>query len=263
MANTKHQNKRKFHTIYQTTNLINNKIYIGAHSTDDPHDEYYGSGTNITRAIEKYGRSSFKKILLHIFETPAEMFLKEKEIVTAEFLKRADVYNIVEGGYGGYNKGTTGLKHLHHPDTNDRCAVHPNAIYKMLQEGWIIGRNMSSTRDTIWMHKDLEKKMILPDQLSLYIKDGWKQGLPKSPTYGKVWIYHPKSNEYSLCETTELESKLSNGWIKKKWAPIEKGNCWINNGEENLRITKNSLHSYLELGWVRGMITSRWKQPQR
>ena len=55
MANTKHQNKRKFHTVYQATNLINNKIYVGAHSTDELDDNYYGSGTNIARAIEKYG----------------------------------------------------------------------------------------------------------------------------------------------------------------------------------------------------------------
>jgi len=156
VANTKHQNKRKFHTVYQTTNLMNNKFYIGAHSTDNLNDDYCGSGTNINRAIEKYGREFFKKEILYIFETPEEMFAKEKEIVTLDFLKRSDVYNIVEGGYGGYNKGSTGLKHLHHSETNERCAVHPNAVEKMLKEGWIIGRNMSSTTDTIWVYRGIE-----------------------------------------------------------------------------------------------------------
>ena len=258
MANTKHQNKRKFHTVYQTTNLMNNKFYIGAHSTDNLNDDYCGSGTNINRAIEKYGREFFKKEVLYIFETPEEMFAKEKEIVTLDFLKRSDVYNIVGGGYGGYNKGSTGLKHLHHSETNERCAVHPNAVEKMLKEGWIIGRNMSSTTDTIWVYRGTEKKMISPNKLSAYINEGWKKGLPRSPTQGKVWIYQAEMDEYSLCEIGELTAKLSNGWIKKKWAPVKKGATWINNGTENLRISRENLEDYISKGWIKGMITSRW-----
>jgi len=258
MANTKHQSKRKFHTVYQTTNLVNNKIYVGIHSTDDLNDEYFGSGTNIIRAILKYGKSSFKKEILSIFETPEEMLSKEKDIVTPEFLKRPDVYNIVEGGYGGYNKGTTGLKHLHHSITNERCAVHPNAVDKMLQDGWVIGRNMSSTSNTTWIYKDCEKKMIVLSELSNYIKDGWIQGLPNSPTAGKVWVYHSELDEYSLCDPEDLSKMLSKGWVRKKWAPVKKGACWINNGTSNLRIDKTEIESYISNGWKKGMITSRW-----
>ena len=236
MANSKQQNKKKFHTVYQTTNLINNKIYIGAHSTDDLADDYFGSGANLTRALVKYGKGSFKKDILYIFETPKDMFAKEKEIVTLEFIKRPNVYNIVEGGYGGYNKGTAGLKHMHRLTPNERCAVHPSAIDKMLQEGWVLGRNMSSTTGTIWIYRDTNKKMIQQNDLSMYISEGWQKGLPKSPTQGKVWIYNPTSSEYSLCETSELLTKLSNGWIKKKWAPNKKGTIYVNNGVVNLRI---------------------------
>ena len=259
MANTNYQNKRKYHIIYQIVNLINSKIYIGAHSTDNLSDEYYGSGTNIARAIKKYGKASFRKDILHIFETPEEMFLKEKDIVTSEFIKRLDVYNIVEGGYGGYNKGSTGLKHLHHPLTGDRCAVHPNAVDKMLLKGWKIGRNSSSTSNTVWIHKNNEKKMILPSELELYNREGWKRGLPKSFTKGKIWIYHAILDEYSLCDLIELPSKLSSGWIKKKWAPIKKGSVWVNDGTSNLRINKSEMNIYIDSGWKRGMITSRWK----
>jgi hypothetical protein len=258
MANIKKQSKKQFHIVYQTTNIINNKIYIGAHSTDLLADGYLGSGHRLTLAIEKYGVKSFERIILHTFTTPEEMFKKESEIVNKEFLKRLDVYNIVEGGFGGYNKGTTGLKHLHHPESNKRCAVHPNAIPIMLTEGWVIGRNMSSTTDTIWIYKDIEKKMISPDNLSNYIKEGWKKGLPKSPTQGKVWIYHPESGEYSLCEPAELTVKLSNGWIKKKWAPVKKGAAWVNNGVDNLRISKDEINNHISNGWKKGMITSRW-----
>lgn len=258
MSNIKKQSKRKFHTVYQTINLKNNMIYVGAHSTDLIEDSYLGSGKRLVLAIEKYGVKSFSKTILHVFSTPEEMFKKEAEIVNIEFLKRSDVYNIVEGGFGGHNKGTTGLKHLHHSSSNKRCAVHPNAIPKMIAEGWVVGRNMSSTTNTIWIHKGNDKKMISIDNFENYINDGWIKGLPSSPTYKKIWIYHPNWNEYSLCNADELTEKLSNGWIRKKWAPVKKGAAWVNNGIDNLRISKDDVESYLSKGWKKGMITTRW-----
>jgi hypothetical protein len=234
-------------------------IYVGAHSTNDLADEYFGSGTNITRAISKYGISSFKKDILYIFETPEKMFSTEKEIVTPEFLKRTDVYNIVEGGHGGYNKGSTGLKHLYRLDTNERCAVHHNAVDKMILEGWELGFLKAWNKGKIYVYKDNKKKVIDSSMLDDFLSHGWEKGLPKSPTRGKVWIYHPKLGEYSLCETDELLTRLSNGWIKQKWAPVKKGTLWVNNGINNLRISKEEIDAYMHNGWKKGMITSRWK----
>lgn len=259
MPNEKHQNKRKYHLIYKTTNLINQKIYIGAHSTDVVNDGYIGSGTNIRRAIKKYGTDSFRREILFIFETMEEMLSKEKELINSEFLKRFDVYNIVEGGYGGYNKGTMGMKHLHHPHTGDRCVVHPAAIDKMLLEGWKLGANMSSTSNTVWIHKEQKKKMVPKRSLIEYINDGWKKGLPKSPTKNKIWIFNFEQNKFSLCDKSELAEKLNNGWIKKKWSPVKRGSVTINDGNRNLRIDPDSLNYYLSNGWKRGLITSRWK----
>jgi hypothetical protein len=257
MANIERQKLRKYHIIYQTTNQKNGMIYIGAHSTDLINDGYLGSGHRLTLAIEKYGKESFFRTVLYQFNTPEEMFTKEKEIVNLEFLARSDVYNLVEGGFGGFNKGTTGLKHLHHPETGARCAVHPTVIQNMISEGWVIGRNMSSTSDTIWVHKDTEKKMIDPFLLDTYTNNGWTKGLPKSPTQNKIWIFNNDSQEYSLCESGELDKKISEGWIKKKWAPIKKGNCWINDGKEHRRIEKDLLDNYLNNGWTKGMLKQK------
>ena len=90
----------KYYTIYKTTNLINNKFYIGLHTTDDLNDKYLGSGIFLKKAIKKYGVSNFKKEILHILKTKKEMISKEKEIVNEEFVKREDTYNMTKGGYG-------------------------------------------------------------------------------------------------------------------------------------------------------------------
>lgn len=99
--------------VYQTINIINNKIYIGIHGTKDPmkFDGYIGNGVNINYpstymnpkfpfqfAVKKYGTSNFKRSVLYIYDTEIEALLKEEEIVNENFIKRNDTYNIAIGG---------------------------------------------------------------------------------------------------------------------------------------------------------------------
>lgn len=92
-----------FYTIYQTTNVVNNKIYIGAHKTNDLNDEYIGSGKHLTRAIKKYGIENFKKEILFIFDNADEMYSKEKELVNESFVRSPNTYNMKVGGFGGWD----------------------------------------------------------------------------------------------------------------------------------------------------------------
>ena len=90
--------QKKFYYIYKITNLINQKIYIGAHSTNDINDGYMGSGKGIKCAISKYGIANFQKEILEYFDNVDSMFLKEKEIVNEQFVKNKNTYNDVVGG---------------------------------------------------------------------------------------------------------------------------------------------------------------------
>jgi hypothetical protein len=101
--------------VYLTINTENNKIYIGVHSTENPKifDGYLGNGvysnspktyqkckTAFQSAVTKYGPNKFIRNTIKIFDTLDEALKLEAELVTEEFLKRSDVYNIeVGGGY--------------------------------------------------------------------------------------------------------------------------------------------------------------------
>lgn len=93
----------KYHTIYQVTNLINGKTYVGKHTTTCLDDGYMGSGVLIRKAIEKYGLDNFKKKILFVFNSIDEMNAKEFEIVNEEFCSRKDTYNLGIGGRGSFH----------------------------------------------------------------------------------------------------------------------------------------------------------------
>ena len=88
--------------VYKITNKVNGKIYIGKHQTERVNDEYFGSGKRLKYAISKYGRANFVKEILHVFDTEDEMNVKEAELVSEEFCKRDDTYNLCSGGKGGW-----------------------------------------------------------------------------------------------------------------------------------------------------------------
>lgn len=90
-----------YYTIYKVLNEINNKEYIGQHQTENLSDNYMGSGIVITQAIKKYGKDNFRKTILFVFKTYDEMNNKEMELVTEEYIKQDNTYNISIGGQGG------------------------------------------------------------------------------------------------------------------------------------------------------------------
>ena len=100
--------------VYKTTNLINNKIYVGVHRTNpDIFDGYIGCGVThkdnknkvlkgFPAAVRKYGYSNFKRETLFIYpdteEGKIQAYKKEEEIVNLEFIKSKNTYNLVLGG---------------------------------------------------------------------------------------------------------------------------------------------------------------------
>lgn len=100
--------------VYLTTNILNNKIYVGVHKTENPDvfDGYIGNSINIFKsnpelkhptlpfhkAVKKYGYSSFKRTIIKVFDTLDEALDLEAFIVNEEFISRSDTYNATLGG---------------------------------------------------------------------------------------------------------------------------------------------------------------------
>lgn len=92
----------KHFIVYRTTNLINGKIYIGAHSTYNLNDGYMGSGVYLKKAFVKYGRENFKTEIICRCYDELVMFKIEALLVNQLIDKQGykGHYNRSYGGRG-------------------------------------------------------------------------------------------------------------------------------------------------------------------
>ena len=87
--------------VYKTTNLINDKFYIGVHDTNSNLSKYYlGSGIVLKKAIKKYGNENFIRETLMEFDTSEEAYDYEAWLVNDYMVNRPDCYNARVGGKG-------------------------------------------------------------------------------------------------------------------------------------------------------------------
>lgn len=100
--------------IYETTNLVNGKKYIGQHKSSEFDPNYKGSGKLLKQAFSKYGWDKFSVELLVPCFSQEE--LNEEEIMTISHFNAVEssrYYNIARGGDGG---DVTGGNHLLHSE---------------------------------------------------------------------------------------------------------------------------------------------------
>lgn len=101
--------------VYLTICTANNKIYVGVHKTENPDifDGYIGNGVRVNVpasykrsktpfqfAVNKYGVKKFRRTIIQIFDNENDAYALERSIVTEQFIKRADTYNVKLGGEG-------------------------------------------------------------------------------------------------------------------------------------------------------------------
>jgi hypothetical protein len=91
--------------VYLTVCLINGKSYVGKYEGLES-DKYLGSGKLLKRAIQKYGKDNFTRIVLERYSTVQDCRSGEvKWITLLNAVGSSSFYNIAAGGEGGNTYG--------------------------------------------------------------------------------------------------------------------------------------------------------------
>jgi hypothetical protein len=231
-----------FYTIYKITNKINNKIYIGKHQTENLQDGYMGSGKLISAAIKKYGLENFEKEILFVFSSKDEMNEKEREIVTEDFCRRMDTYNITSGGDGGWNYVND------HPDFDKWHKKSLDAAKDAKIKKY--GENYSS----VIMKRHMQK-IVSDEELRAAFSKKVSDGIKKSDfDFGSTRRGKPSWNRGKKMDADHnnkiskaLKEKYNNGWVSPS-----SGTIWITDGKENKKIKKEDLPKWEESGYYKG-----------
>ena len=204
------------YTVYKVTNKISGKFYIGTHKTTNLDDNYMGSGKYLKYSIAKHGVDNFDKVILHVFDTPEEMYAKEAEIVTEDFIAETNTYNLKVGGFGGF-------------DHINRTKSKSDIIATSRKGGLTPAAN--------------------PDKLSENISIGLKNA-HKRGCYDHVEFQYFKGKNH----TDETKAKISaaNKGKRKGKDNSQYGTCWIHNNNVSRKIEKDYLEEYLIEGWIKG-----------
>lgn len=210
-----------YYTVYKITNILNGKIYVGAHKTKNLDDDYFGSGVLIRRAIKKYGIKNFKKEILFIFDNEKDMFNKESELVNSDFISEDGSYNLNVGGFGGWtyiNKNglNIGVDYINENKLNNKNNQYKISSEKIKEDEeykqWFSDRvkdgllGCECRRFSGKRHSEETKKKM---------RKSAKERIKKfNPQKGKCWIYNENLKVNKSIEKKELETYLNEGWVK-------------------------------------------------
>lgn len=187
-----------YNIIYQITNKVNNKIYIGVHSTNDLNDGYMGSGRYIKEALKKYGKENFSREILYYCETPEEAYAKEEQLVNESFVSRQDTYNINIGGVNGFMS--------HSDEAKEKIAESKRGIPRPAHVKEIMLKNLSAPRTPESNKKRSEtlKGRVFSEEHKNKISDSHK-GKSKSESHRKNLSDYMKSLPKQVCPHCDRE----------------------------------------------------------
>ena len=210
-----------FYTVYKITNLVNGKIYIGVHKTDDLNDDYMGSGKLLKRAQDKYGIENFVREYLQIFDNAEDMFKMESELVNEEFAARADTYNLKAGGHGGFdfiNSSGSNIYEGHSEQAKKNLVIARAAFVNKLKEDLEFRQMYGEKHSAILKKRILESGALWAgrnhsDDTKKKIgeKNAISQKGNRNSQFGKMWITNPDLKESKRIYKDE---PLPEGWVK-------------------------------------------------
>lgn len=227
--------KFKFYVVYQTTNLVNGKIYIGQHRTNLICDGYLGSSVPLLADIKKYGKTNFKRIVLALCQDEKDLNRVEGRFVTQEFVERKDTYNKIIGGING-DQVYSLVSMLGNKQRS--LLLKQDLEYRKKLGDSIRQARKKSQADNPEKYREAQKKRIA--SLRAYNHNNPdKRGLRRCHTQAEI-----KNMKQSLAKIQHSQGSKNSQF----------GTCWIHNGTTNkkVKVTEKELH--LNQGWILGRV---------
>lgn len=214
--------RRKYHYIYKTTNILNGKYYIGMHSTDNLEDGYIGSGKRLWHSINKHGKENHVCEILEFLPDRKSLADREAELVNEDALKDTKCMNLKLGGTGSWDFiNTNKLSH-------SKAGKAGAAAFKHK------------------LNSDLEFRSSFVKAFTDRVKVLHSEGKVKYDTFtGKTHSPEARKKIGDANKVSQFGER--NSQFGTKWAWVYK------DGYESKKILLSTLDSFIADGWARGI----------
>lgn len=232
--------------IYITTNLINNKKYIGQHTASRFSTFYKGSGTLLRKAFDKYGKKNFEcHILESINNVPticdSDEQLNESEKYYINYyncVNDSNYYNIVEGGRNaGYE---------YRVQRSQRCK-----------------NKLGPNKNTKWVKNNKEQHLVPLDKYDYYLQNGYKPGKFKLTDLTRQRQCEAKKDLIPITDETKtiyINKNDLNKYIKLGFRPgrkpdgraPNKDTRWVHDEFKSYMVPKDDFTDYINAGFIKG-----------
>lgn len=225
--------------IYETTNLINGKKYVGQHKSQKFDKDYLGSGKILRQAVLKYGFNNFKCVVLYECNSQEEM--NELEIKTIKEYKsklgdmcynistQAGTWNMPEN-HEVWNKGIKLSDEYKHKisEGTKKAMKNPEVRQKILarNDRYLLGNTNAKGKRT-----EEQRKRI---------SEATKKAMNNADIKDKV--------RRGMANRTKEDLDL---W-KKRQRECRLGRLWYSKGDAHKQISKEEEEKYILDGWHKG-----------
>lgn len=229
--------------IYEVTNLINGKKYIGQKKSDRfLGNSYLGRGKLIKQAHLKYGKANFTSKLLKECQTKDELNYYEKYYIKYyNAVESNKYYNLGRGGEGG--------------NTIDYMTLDQLNEYKQKVSNSLKGR--------ILINKENVEKHIKPEELEYYLSNGFSIGRRSGIYVSEKFKKAQRNRNLGRKRSNETKKKMSESFKGRKYSDKTKQRMseaaknrphtyWINKNGLNKKVQESELDFYINSGWTRG-----------
>ena len=206
--------------IYKTTNIQNNKIYLGMHKSEVFDKNYFGSGILIKKSLQKYGKDAFIVELIEWANTREDLCKKEKYWIDYFHARDPNIgYNIAFGGDGG------DIFHIKSIDDQNkiRSMISQKITGRKQTDEWIEKRKLYGERNPMFgkHHTQEAKDKIRQANLG---ENNPMYGIP-SPNKGKPCSEETKDKirQTKLGENNPNYGKVFTEKEKIKWSEMFSG----------------------------------------
>ena len=215
------------YTVYKVTNLVTQDFYIGVHKTDNPNDDYLGSGRVIREQVVHYGPENFQKVILHSFDKRKDAYRLEAELVNP-LLGTPGCLNLHPGGHGGF--GYINLKRLNNGGASRKAPEYHASLVRAGLVGADALRTKLSTDPEFrqaWAErsrKTLRERMNAPftghthSATTRQAISATRKG-QGTKRVGWRWFYHTETLESRLVPPDELSAYPAPTWSPGKKPP--------------------------------------------